>query len=133
MRRIAFSLFLLVFFGCMNKHHNFYNESDYVLVKTDSFNGKVDRELYVYKYDSARKMLINYWDNGKVMGKGFSYKGQLDGSLNVYDMDGKLSATDSFSKGKKISSKEFFTPDTSVKIFRNGKMEPFTSIDSLKQ
>jgi hypothetical protein len=123
---------MLYFLGCRNQPINFYDESNYILVRTDSSSNGLDRKLYVNKYDTAWKMLNNYFYDGKLLAKGFSYNGHIEGNLKVYDMNEKLMTIDSFHNGIKLSSKHFYSRDTSVKIFRNGKLEPFKSIDSLK-
>ena len=46
-----------------------FNESDYTLVKTDSFKNIIVKRIFVYKSDTARKLTIEYWDNGNVMEK----------------------------------------------------------------
>lgn len=49
----------------------------------------------------------------------------------MYDYSGYQIALDSFYDGKKIISKIKPIVDTSLKIFNEGKLEPFKSIDSL--
>ena len=120
-----------IFLGCNQNHRNVYNEADYTLVKIDTFNGKVGAQYFVYNYDTARKLRIYYWGDGKLMSKGFTNHGEIDGWLIMYDYTGNLMALDSFSDGKKILSKIKPRIDTSVKMFSNGKLVPFTSIDSL--
>jgi antitoxin component YwqK of YwqJK toxin-antitoxin module len=95
-----------------------YDESNYALVRTETDDGIVYRKDYVYKYDPAREMKIEYWDNGRIMSKWFLYQKRLDGKSIKYDMQGKILAIDSFQNGTKVYSKDFFVPDTSVKIFR---------------
>ncbi len=118
-------------FGCKQKVKNVYNEGDYILFNVDTFKGKVGTQFYVYKYDTARKLQVDYWDNGKIMAKGFTHNGKIDGWWTMYDYSGYPIALDSFHDGKKIISKIKPTVDTSLKIFNDGKLEPFKSIDSL--
>ena len=120
-----------IFFGCSRNQKNVYNETDYALVKVDTFNGRTGSEYYNYKYDTSRKLQIDYWGDGKLMAKGFTHHGKIDGWRTLYDYTGKLMAIDSFNDGKKILSKIKTKVDTSVKMFSNGKLVPFTSIDSL--
>ncbi len=122
----------MVLFGCSDRKGDPYNEANYILLKKDSFDGIVNKRTFIYKYDSLRIMYIDYWDNGEILLKGFIYNGQPDGKFEAYDINGKLMRADSFDKGKKIYSRKFFIPDTSVKIFKNGKLERFTDLDSLK-
>ena len=128
------SLFLYILFSECNHHCiNVYNESDYILVRTDSSNKGLERKFYIYKYDSSRKMLVNYYYDGKILGKGFSYKGKLEGEVETFGYDGRLLGIDSFHNGIKISSKSSVIPDTLAKFFKNGTLQPLTKedIDSL--
>jgi hypothetical protein len=118
-------------FGCKQKDKNFYTEGDYTLLNVDSFKGKIGTQFYVYKYDTARKLRVDYWDNGNVMAKGFTHNGKIDGWWTMYDYSGHQIALDSFHDGQKIISKIKPVVDTSLKIFNDGKLEPFKSIDSL--
>ena len=131
LKLISFISFILFSWRC-GIEKNVYNESDYNLVKTDLYDGIVYKKNYIYKYDGAREMKIEYWDNGKILAKSFLYRKRLDGELVMYDMEGKISAIDSFRNGEKVYSKRFTKSDTSVKIFKDGKLLPFESIDSLK-
>lgn len=132
MGHIILLLVSLTFIGCQSKPLNVYDETNYTLIQTDTFQGILDRRIFVYKYDTSRKMQINYWDNGNILAKGFSHKQKLDGRFEMYYITGKLMQVDSFFDGNKISSIKNHNTDTSIKIFRNGKLEPFTSIDSVQ-
>ena len=68
------------------------------------------------------------------MSKAFSYNGKLDGRRSIYDFDGRsLLAVDSYSNGQKVVPTKYFKPlDTTVKVFSNGKLESFESLDSLR-
>ena len=70
-------------------------------------------------------MLNNYFYDGKLLANGFSFNGHLEGNLKIYDINENLMTIDSFHNSIKLSSKHFYPPDTSVKIFRSGKLEPF--------
>jgi antitoxin component YwqK of YwqJK toxin-antitoxin module len=124
--------FSLLFVGCSNKQRNVYDEKDYILLKVDTDNNIIFRKTFVYKYDTGRKFQISYWDNGNILVKGFLYNNKLDGKAQMYDMHGALTEIDSFSNGRKVYSKSYVPIDTTIKIFRNGKLEPFTTFDSLK-
>jgi hypothetical protein len=50
----------------------------------------------------------------------------------MYDHKGNLMEIDSFIDGKKVFEKFFYEKDTSVKLFKDGKIQEFKSIDSLK-
>ena len=111
--------------------HNVYDETDYVLLKVDSLHGNVAEKYYVNKYDSARKMRLYYFSNGKLLAKGFSYHDKTDGKLKIYSAYGKLIQIDTFKNGVRLYSRLFYKPAT--KLYSNGKSYPFTTIDSLKQ
>ena len=132
MKLIGLILLSAIMFGCNNDSKNLYDEYEYSLVNTDSSEGIVGTRYFIYNHDTARKMRINYWDNGKVLAKGFTYNGKLDGKLEIFDIGGNLMEVDSFNNGRKFYSKKYYTQDTSVKLFKNGKFEPFVSIDSIK-
>ena len=133
MKTIFFIFFLLVFVDPATAQKNEFNESKYILVKVDSFYGHVGSKRFVYENDTAWRMEINYWDNGKIMGKGFTYHGNLEGRLEVYGINGDPIAVDSFHNGKKFYSKTFYKSGNPGKIFKNGKLEDVTEggIDSL--
>ena len=122
----------LLFLGCSNKQRDVYDENNYALIKIDTDNNIIFRRTFVYKYDTARKFQIGYWNNGNILVKGFSLNGKMDGKIEMYQIDGNLMQIDSFSNGVKLSSKKYLAEDTTIKIFRNGKLEPFKSLDSLK-
>jgi len=116
MKVIILLLFVIFLISCKSKRLDPYNQSNYVLVKTDSFNGNIGTQYYVFKDDSSRKFQVYYWGDGKLMAKGFMHHGKMDGKFEMYDYLGKLMSIDSFVDGKKISEKKFFTLDTSVKL-----------------
>jgi len=127
-------LFLVLFvFSCHSKK-DVFDEGDYVLAKSDSLNGIVGTEWFVYKYDSLRMLQVDYYGDGKLMSKAFSYNGKLDGRRVTYDFNGKsLLAVDSYSNGKKVIPTKYFKPiDATGRVFSDGKLEPFKSLDSLK-
>ncbi|GAB2819315.1 hypothetical protein [Ferruginibacter profundus] len=109
MKQLISVIILFIAFGCGNSNNHdpksVFVESDYVLIKTDSIKNVVTKKTFAYKLDTARKLTIEYWDNGNKMQKEFSYKGQLDGRREMYDIDEKVMATDSFHNGEQISSK----------------------------
>ena len=121
-KSIVFFSLLIILFGCVSRKRNPYNESDYILAKVDSFNGRPGTEDYVYKYDTSRKMRIDYFGNGKLLLKYFTHNGKSDGKSEAYDYSGKLMAIDSFHDGTLIWSQKFTKPDTSIRVFRNGKI-----------
>ena len=125
-------IFILVFalWGCSPQKSNPFDESKYVLVRTDSFNGNIGTEYFVFKSDTSRKRQVNYWGNGKLMSKSFTHNGKMDGEFIMYDYDGKLMVIDSFINGNKVYEKLFQEKDTSVKLFKNGKVQEFNNIDS---
>ena len=107
MKHLIIALFLVSCMGSASdaKKVNVFNESDYILVKTDSFKSIIAKNIFAYKPDTARKLTIEYWDNGNIMQKEFSYKGLLEGSVETYTGDGKLFGTVSYHNGAVIGSK----------------------------
>lgn len=107
MKHLIIALFLVSFVGCASdpKKVNVFDESDYILVKTDSFKSIIAKKIFTYKPDTARKLSIEYWDNGNIMQKEFSYKGLLEGSVETYTGDGKLFGTVTYHNGVVTDSK----------------------------
>ena len=131
MKQIVFLTVTCLFIGCTNEKPDPYDHSNYTLVKTDSLHGHVGTEYFVFKTDPLRKLQIDYWDNGKLLAIAFTYKGKMDGKSEMYDYTGNLLRIDSFSNGEKVFEKIFYDRDTTLRLFKNGKFQPFTSIDSL--
>ena len=73
MKQFSFLILLVSAIGCASNQQktDVFNESDYTLVKTDSFKNIIVKRIFVYKSDTARKLTIEYWDNGNVMEKEF--------------------------------------------------------------
>jgi len=130
MRKLLLSLLAFLCLSCSSKKRNPYDESDYVLVKTDSFEGMLDRKYFINKYDTTRLMINSYWNNGNILIKGFIYNGRRDGKLQNYNIDGTLLSEDSFFNGKNIYSRKYYLPDTSIKLFKDGKLLPSKYLDS---
>ena len=107
MRHFIMLFLLLSVFSCANNKEkaNVFNESNYILVKTDSFNNIIAKKIFVNNSDTARKLSIEYWDNGKVMEKEFLYKGLLEGTKETYTIDGKLFVSTSYHEGIQIDAK----------------------------
>src|SRR5882757_5085583 len=120
--------FLIIIVACKSNKRNVYKESDYTLFKIDSADGIIGTKFFSYNYDTNREMQIDYWNDGTIMAKGFTYKKHIDGELLMYDVDGKLSVIDSFKNGKQVYAKEFHIKDTTVLIFKNGKLSAFKNI-----
>ena len=106
----------------MSKPKNVYNEKDYVLVKIDSFEGKIDKRTFIYKYDSTRKMKINYFFDGNILAKAFFHNNKLDGISEYYEEYGQLLAKDTFLDGVKVGSYFFKKMDTSIRLLKDGKL-----------
>ena len=56
--RILLLFFLTCIFSC-NSKKDVYDEDDYILAKTDSLNGTVGTQWFVYKYDSLRLLQVD--------------------------------------------------------------------------
>ena len=125
MRLKSFTVLVFLIFSqsCDSLNSDVFNEKNYLITKTDFFKGIVDREIYTNKYDTSRKMTKYYFDNGRLMSKSFSNKMQIDGNFEVFSMDGKLITTDLYKNGQRVSTKRSKPLDTTITIFRNGKLE----------
>jgi antitoxin component YwqK of YwqJK toxin-antitoxin module len=127
---LLLSFYCFIIFCCKGKQKNIYDEANYDLIKVDTLNGIVGTKFYRYRYDSSRKMQIDYWADGKLMAKTFSHYGKLDGKCIMYDTNGvTIMALDSFKDGVKSKSNSYYQEDTTMKIFRDGKLQP--AIDSI--
>ena len=125
MRLKSFTVLVFLIFSqsCDSLNSDVFNEKNYLITRTDFFKGIVDREIYTNKYDTSRKMTKYYFDNGRLMSKSFSNKMQIDGNFEVFSMDGKLITTDLYKNGQRVSTKRSKPLDTTITIFRNGKLE----------
>jgi len=98
---------------------NPFDQNNYVLTTSDSFKGNVGTQLFTYKYDTLRKMRLEYFADGKLMARIFTYKGKMDGNQYMYEFDGKtIMVKDSISNGIRINSQKFYKPDSSVKFYK---------------
>ena len=125
-------ILIVLLFSCSTKQKNVYDENNYIVEIIEKDGEILGKRILVNKFDSSRKLVISYWDNGSILAKSYLHKGKVDGKFEYYGMNGDLLLADSFHDGVKLYSKRFTENDTSVKIYRIGKLEPFTSIDSLK-
>jgi antitoxin component YwqK of YwqJK toxin-antitoxin module len=124
-------IFAALYLGCSSPRDPF-NVSNYVLRSVDSFNNKVGSESFYYKYDTLRKMRLEYFADGKLMAKIFTYNGKMDGNQYMYELDGKTTMLiDSFSNGVKIKSTKFYKTETDVKYYKNGIRIDSIPFDSL--
>ena len=105
--RLIVLLFVIVFVSC-KPEVDVFDETQYTLIKSDSLNGIVGSEVFAFKHDTLRKMILEHDAKGKLMGKMFTYKEKLDGNQTFYDIDGKtILVVDSFSNGQKVVSRNF--------------------------
>ena len=72
MKSFFFLLLLLLLVGCGEQKKDPFDQSNYIVVKTDSFKGNVGTQYLVYKYDTLRKLQIDYWGDGKLMARSVS-------------------------------------------------------------
>lgn len=109
--KIRILYFILFIWGCKNADiKNIYDEANYVLIKIDTVDNRIiAAKHYVNKYDTSRKMLIDYWDNGKILGKTYFYGKHLDGKLEMYNSDGRLTSIDLYHNGVLLSTELFDT------------------------
>lgn len=130
---LATSVILMGFPSYGQTNHEIFKLSDYVLARTDSSSRGLEKKLYIYKYDTARRMRVYYFYDGTVLARSFWYKGKLEGNLEIFSAKGQPIAIDSFHNGVKVSSRSIIPIDTSTKFFSNGKLRPLKAgdIDSL--
>ena len=118
---LAISIILTGLSSYGQTNRDVFKLSDYVLVRTDSSSRGLDRKWYVYKYDTARTMVEEFFFDGNILGRGFLYKGKLEGN-ETFDLKGRPMTSDSFHNGVSVSHKSFDTSDTGPKFFSNGKL-----------
>ena len=123
LKKFTVLVFLILSQSCNSLKSDVFNEKNYLITKTDLFNGIVDKEIYTNKYDTSRKMTKYYFDNGTLMSKSFSNKMEIDGNFEIYSIDGKLIMTHLYKDGQRVSTKRSKPLDTARTIFRNGKLE----------
>ena len=120
MRLIVF-LLAIVLVSCKSEV-DVFDETQYTLIRSDSLDGIVGSQVYTFKHDTLRKMILEHDAKGKLMGKMFTYKEKLDGNQTFYDIDGKtILVVDSFSNGQKVVSRNFSKQTNSVKFYKDGK------------
>jgi hypothetical protein len=126
-------LLLLLFSTGSIGQKNVYVESNYILVRVDSTNEGLDRKFFIYKYDTARKMVINYFFDGARLMKTYIFRNQLDGPCEMYFHSAELMQKDYYRNGRKLYTKTYYKTPDSGKLFKNGKQVPLTkkNIDSL--
>jgi antitoxin component YwqK of YwqJK toxin-antitoxin module len=83
------------------KQRNVYEINDYQRAFTKDHKPDISEgyEVYVYKFDTTRKMLKYFWDNGKVQVIAFFIKNKKDGLWIGYHENGQKSFEKMFSKG----------------------------------
>lgn len=117
-----------------NQGNNVYDEKDYFLVKLDSFENKVYSKILVNKFDTSRKMVLLYWDNGNVMSRG-CFKGKLrDGINEHFYIYGNLQTSELYSNGKKEGLQRTYYTNGKLKSAENyteGKLVLGENLDSL--
>jgi hypothetical protein len=130
---VAISLILI---GCRSygqSNDSVFQVSNYFLVRTDSSSLGLDRKFYVYRYDPLRRMVENFFYDGKILGRAFYYKGKLEGTVETFGVEGRPLGIDSFHNGVRISSKSFRYGDSGAMFFFHGKLRPLKDgdVDSL--
>ena len=137
MKNLSIIFLLITLVSCNLQNNNPYDEHNYILIRTDSFNGAIDSKLYIHKNDTSRKLQFYYYDNSRLLSKGFTHHGKVDGKFEFYSYQGNLLQMDSFIDGKKIRTHSYVPPDTSIRIFKDGKLSPIDTskniLDQLKQ
>jgi antitoxin component YwqK of YwqJK toxin-antitoxin module len=116
LRILIFILFLSV--GCQNQS-NYSSERDFVIYKRDTFEGRLNSEVLVNKFDNSRSLIILYWYNGKTMSKTY-YKGSLkDGEAEAFYISGNLMLSEFYEMGQKEGKQKFYHLNGKLKRMEN--------------
>ncbi len=94
---------LLVLFSCSNNKNNF------ILIQTDSVDGKIASRRFVDSIDRKYTMQEYYWDNGKVMARAFRYNELKDGKWEFFSPSGKLVSIKIYREDKFINKVDYDT------------------------
>lgn len=107
-----------------NDTNKLYNEKYYQKVSIldkDSFSVNEGYEVLVYLFDTSRKMMKYYWDNGTIQAIGFYYKGQKEGKWTSYFEDGNLATERFFVNGNKEGKHKVYFSNGKLSIVENYK------------
>jgi hypothetical protein len=119
-------LLALVLLESCNNNDKEINESNYILIGTDSFRHTVASKAYVDKFDTSCRLLKLYSVDGILLAKGF-YKGKMrNGPQEMYYIsNGKLKSSENYKNGEKDGlQREYFINGKLQKTekFINGKL-----------
>ncbi len=132
MKILMSSIIVIIFSSCM-QNNNAYDEKNYLIVKIDTSENRVNSKILVNKFDTSRKMVLLYWDNGKIMSKGF-FKGQLrDGINEHFYIYGNLQTSELYSNGVKLGSQKTYYPNGKIKYleeYADGKLTLTQNFDT---
>lgn len=98
--------------GCTEKPANLFDEKNYRLYSIDSTKGYIEKKVLINKFDTARKLELEYWPNGELQSKAFTYHNQFDGKLEVYLPGRNTWQIDSYANGCLIYSRNYHANDT---------------------
>jgi antitoxin component YwqK of YwqJK toxin-antitoxin module len=133
-RILVFSIFLCSCHNSKDHSNDFYNEVNYIPTKVNgSDSNSIYTKYFVNKYDTSRKMIINYYDTNKIFTKSFLHGKLDDGKFDLYSYDGKLISTALYKDGIKIYKKHFSDSGNikNVEYFDSGVVRPVKQSDSL--
>ena len=133
MKRYKFIIVIIILFSC-KEDKNVYDEKDYLLLKVDSSENKIDSKILVYKFDTSRKIVLLYWDNGKVMSRGCFKDKMRDGINEHFYIYGNLQTSELYSNGIKEGLQSSYYPNSKLKSIENytdGKLITVKTFDSL--
>ena len=134
MRVIGYLIILMIScVGCM-QNGDLQNEKNYILIRTDSDNHFLSSKILVNKYDTSKRLILLFWDNGKVMSKGFFNSKVRDGSNENFYINGQLQNKEYYENGiKKGQQKKYYFNGIlkSVETYENGKLSGSEEFDTL--
>ena len=94
----------------------------YIEVTSDSLGNRLEmtnHRFYMWRYDTSRKMLKGYWENGQLQSISYYYKEEKTGKWTGYFDDGKISFEANYYKGQKNGAYKIYYPNGNIYIIEN--------------
>jgi len=114
--------FFVISVGCFN---NGDSNDSYVLIKVDSSGNQVASKIFVSKFNPLKKLIVLYWNNGKIQSRGFFYGKKRDGINENFYITGSKLSTEVFENGLKNGIQKTY--------YLNGKIETLENYDKGKK
>lgn len=115
MIRSLFFAFAVVLCAC--KEIDYHNIDNYKLHRVYQLDGEQSPvyEIYVLPGDTMAKCTKSYWEDRKIKALSFSYKGELNGPFEMYDLDGSLTYKGNYVNGKKHGKQLLYDESGKIK------------------